>query len=82
MEKLEELKINIREADFPMFKDETLEFFLQRNGGDLDKTSYELLLMKAESTGMSLDGMVTKDSASYFKMLASRYVQTNSGVLL
>lgn len=81
MEKLEELKLNIREADFPMFKDETLEFYLNRNKGDVRKTSHELLLLKAESTGLSLDGLTTKDSAGYFKMLASHFTTTNSGVL-
>lgn len=81
MEKLDLLKLNIREKDFPMFSDETLSFYLEKNKGDLDATSYELLLLKAETTGLSMDGLTTKDSAMYFKMLASHYTTTNSGVL-
>lgn len=82
MDKLSVLKLNIREKDFPMFSDETLNYYLDENNGDLRKTSYMLLILKAESTGMSMDGMTTKDSANYFRMLASQYVETNSGVLL
>lgn len=82
MDKLEQLKLNIREADFPMFKDETLEYYLEQNKGDVRRTSYELLLLKAETTGLSLDGLTTKDSAKYFKMLASHFTDSNSGVLV
>lgn len=81
MTKLEQLKLNIREADFPMFKDETLLYYLEENNGDVRKTSHKLLILKAETTGLSLDGLTTKDSAKYFKMLASQYTTTNSGVL-
>lgn len=81
MDKLKQLKLNIREADFPMFTDETLSEYLAENKGDVRKTSYQLLILKAENTGLSTDGLTTKDSASYFKMLASCYTETNSGVL-
>lgn len=81
MDKLVELKMNIRESDYPMFDDETLQYYLDKNKGDMRKTSYELLILKSETTGLSVEGVTTKDSAKYFKMLASRYVTTNSGVL-
>lgn len=82
MNKLDELKLNIRESDFPMFENETLEYYLDKNKGDVRKTSYELLLIKAETSGLSLDGLTTKNSESYFKMLASHFTGTNSGVLV
>lgn len=81
MEKLDVLKINIREKQYPMFGDEELQFYLDKNNGDVDKASYECLILKAENTGLSVSGLTTKDSSSYFKMLASNFVKTNSGVL-
>lgn len=81
MDKLDELKLNIREQDYPMFKDEELLYYIEKNKGDVKKTSYDCLIMKAENTGLSVSGLTTKDSSSYFKMLASKYVTRNSGVL-
>lgn len=81
MDKLRELKLNLLEHRVPFFSDEELSFYLNKNAGDLRKTSYECLIIKAETTGLNVSGLTTKDSSSYFKMLASRYVVTNTGVL-
>lgn len=81
MDALERLKFNLREKQVPYFEDSELVALLENNGGDVDKASYEGLILKAEVTGLSVSGLTTKDSSSYFKMLASKYVQTNSGVL-
>lgn len=82
MDSLETLKLNIMEKQYPYFSDEELLQRLELNNGDVRQTSYECLIIKAESTGLSVSGLTTKDSSSYFKMLASKYVSTNSGVLL
>lgn len=82
MDSLEALKLNIMEKQYPYFSDEELLQRLELNNGDVRQTSYECLIIKAESTGLSVSGLTTKDSSSYFKMLASKYVTTNSGVLL
>lgn len=82
MDSLETLKLNIMEKQYPYFSDEELLQRLELNNGDVRQTSYECLIIKAESTGLSVSGLTTKDSSSYFKMLASKYVTTNSGVLL
>lgn len=82
MDSLEVLKLNIMEKQYPYFTDEELLQRLELNNGDVRQTSYECLIIKAESTGLSVSGLTTKDSSSYFKMLASKYVSTNSGVLL
>lgn len=82
MDKLEQLKFNLREKQCPYFEEEELQILLDKNNGDIDKASYEGLLLKAENTGLSVSGLTTKDSSSYFKMLASRFVGTNSGVLM
>lgn len=81
MDVLERLKFNLREKQVPYFDESELIVLLENNGGDVDKASYEGLIIKAETTGLNVSGLTTQDSSSYFKMLASRYVQTNSGVL-
>ena len=82
MDSLDKLKPNIMEKQYPYFDDEELLQRLELNNGDVDRTSYDCLLIKAETTGLSVSGLTTQDSSSYFKMLASKYVKTNSGVLL
>lgn len=81
MDKLKELKINIREKQTPYFDDEELQYYLDKNNGNVRKASYECLIIKAETTGLNVSGLTTKDSSSYFKMLASNFEDTNSGVL-
>ena len=81
MDNIEQLKFNLREKQCPYFELLELEALLETNNGDVRKASYEGLIIKAETTGLDVSGITTKDSSSYFKMLASKYVQTNSGVL-
>lgn len=81
MDKLKELKMNLREYDVSYFDDEELEYYLEKNNGDVRKASYECLIIKAETTGLSVSGLTTKDSSSYFKMLASKFRTSNSGRL-
>ena len=80
-QKLKQLKFNLRENQIPYFEDEELVLLLENNNGDVNKASYEGLIIKAETTGLNVSGLTTQDSSSYFKMLASKYVSTNSGVL-
>lgn len=81
MTDLEILKLNILERQYPFFEDNELQYYLDKNEGDVCRASYECLIIKAENTGLQVSGMTTKDTSSYFKMLASKYVTTNTGVL-
>lgn len=81
MEKIEQLRFNLREKSIPYFDDEELQALLENNNNDVRAASYEGLLLKAEITGLNVSGITTQDSSTYFKMLASKYVKTNSGVL-
>lgn len=81
MSDIEKLKIILRETDIPFFTDEELEFYLAENDGDFDATAYQCLIIKAENTTMSISGMSTADSSSYFRRLAARYRPNNSGIL-
>lgn len=81
MDNLEKLKFNLREEQVPYFTNEELLYLLEKNKNNVDRASYEGLILKAETTGLNVSGLTTKDSSSYFKMLASNFVKTNSGVL-
>lgn len=81
MNDFEQLRFNLREKQCPYFDDDEIQLLLDKNNNDVNKASYEGLILKAEVTGLSVSGLTTKDSSSYFKMLASNYVETNSGQL-
>lgn len=76
------LLFELREKDAPYFSQEELEYFYNKNGQDIKKTLYECLLLKAENTTLTVSGLSTTDTSSYFKMLAQKYRPNNSGVLL
>ena len=80
MDSLQELKLILREKDIPFFTDEELNYYLQKYG-DVETAAYYCLLIKAENTTMSISGLSTGDSSSYFRRLASKYRPINSGVL-
>jgi hypothetical protein len=50
MDNLSKLKMNIREAQTPFFTEEELEYYLEKNDNDVEKASYECLIIKAETT--------------------------------
>ena len=59
-----------------------IEYYLQKNGYDVDATIYELLIIKAEDSTITVSGMTTDDTSGYFRRLASRYKRFNSGILI
>lgn len=75
------MKTILREADIPFFSDEELQFYLDRNGGNVDKALYQCLCIKAENTTLSVSGLTTADSSTYFRRLANMYRPSNSGIL-
>ena len=44
-------------------------------------TIYEMLIVKSEDSTISVSGLSTQDTSSYFKRLASRYKPFNSGIM-
>lgn len=78
---VEAIKREIRENMSPYFEDDDIEYYLKKNNGDVNATIYELLLVKAEDSTISVSGLSTSDTSAYFRRLASRYRQYNSGVL-
>lgn len=78
---IENIKREIRENQSPYFEDGDIEYYYEKNCKDFNKTVYELLLIKAEDSTISVSGLTTQDTSAYFRRLASRYRQYNSGVL-
>lgn len=80
-DKVEALKILIREQDTPFFSDDELSFYLGRNNQNVEAAAYECLLVKAEDTTLSISGLNTSDTSKYFRRLASRFRPCNTGIL-
>lgn len=78
---MEELKIILRERELPFFEDGDILYYLSRNGGNVDRAAYDLLIVKSENTTVELSGLTIPDTSAYFKRMASRYAPNNSGFL-
>ena len=81
MTDIEIIKKEIREAQAPYFDDDDFIYYLQKNNGDVNATIYEMLIIKSEDSTISVSGLSTSDTSSYFKRLASSYRRYNSGIL-
>lgn len=78
---LEKIRRETRENQCPYFEDGDIEYYYEKNNGDLNATIHELLLVKAEDSTITVSGMTTDDTSGYFRRLASRYRSYNSGIL-
>lgn len=81
MADIERIKREVRENQSPYFDEDDFRYYLDKNGGDVDATIYEMLIIKSEDSTISVSGLSTHDTSAYFKRLASRYKRYNSGVL-
>ena len=81
MTEIERIKKEIREEQAPYFEEDDFQYYLEKNNGDVDATIYEMLIIKSEDSSISVSGLTTQDTSSYFKRLASRYKQFNSRTL-
>ena len=74
MGEIQELKLRLREESSPFFSDEELDYYLNKNNNDLDKTTYECLLLKAEDDSISLPGgLQLPNNSNYWLRLAKQY---------
>lgn len=71
----------LREEAVPFFTEAELQFYLDENGGDVNRALYQCLCLKAEDTTLSVSGLSTADSSQYFRRLANMYRPSNSGTL-
>lgn len=81
MTDIERIKKEIREEQAPYFEEDDFQYYLDKNGGNVNDTIYEMLIIKSEDSTISVSGLNTGDTSSYFKRLASRYKRFNSGIL-
>lgn len=81
MTEIERIKKEVREEQAPYFEDDDFQYYLEKNNGNVNATIYEMLIIKSEDSSISVSGLTTHDTSSYFKRLASRYKQFNSGVI-
>lgn len=82
MTDVERVYKEIREEQSPYFEDGDIEYYLEKNNGDVNATIYEMLIIKSEDSSVEVSGLITGDSSGYFKRLASRYKRFNSGTLI
>lgn len=75
------IKFEVMEDKIPYFTEDEIEYYLSKNDGDVEATIYELLIIKSEDSTISVSGLSTQDTSSYFKRLASKHKPFNSGVL-
>ena len=75
------IKRAIREDQIPYFEEEDFKFYLEKNNGNVNDTIYEMLIVKAEDSSISVSGLTTQDVSGYLRRLASRYRPNNSGIL-
>lgn len=80
MTDVEQLKVLIREREYPYFSDDELQFWINSEGS-VQAAAYRCLILKSENTTLTVSGLSAADSSSYFKRLASRFKPSNSGVL-
>jgi hypothetical protein len=77
---IDELRLLIRENDYPYFSDEELKYWLDKSD-TVEESAYRCLILKSEDTTLSISGLSASDTSSYFKRLASRFKPNNSGIL-
>lgn len=82
MTDVERVYKEIREEQSPYFEEGDIEYYLEKNNGDVDATIYEMLIIKSEDSSVEVSGLITGDTSGYFKRLASRYKKFNSGNLI
>lgn len=80
--KVQRVYKELREEQIPYFQDDDIEYYLEKHDWNVEKTLYEMLIIKSEESSVEVSGLITKDSSGYFKRLASRYKQFNSGTLI
>lgn len=78
---IEIVKKEIREDQFPYFEDEDIQYYLDKNSGNVKDTIYEMLLLKSEVSTIAVSGLTTQDTSGYFKRLASKFRPSNSCIL-
>lgn len=82
MGEIQELKLRLREESSPFFTDEELAYYFSKNNNDLDKATYECLILKAEDDSIALPGgLQLANNSKYWLNLAKQYKPNGSRCL-
>lgn len=81
MAKIDELKMILRESEYPFFSDNELNYFLASNDDDVEDAAYQALITKAETTTLSIAGLSLKDTSEYWMRLARHYRKSQTKVV-
>lgn len=91
MTAIEELKFNLREKTHPWFDEIELQSLLDKNKigeeddgipiYDINKASYEGLLMKSEAKEFKLGDTIIANDSKYWIRLARQYRSNNTGTI-
>lgn len=79
--RLERLKENLRESDYPFFEEAQLIRLLEEADGNVDAASYRGLIIKAEQDGIDLSDLQMESMRGYWLSLARLYRPDAGGVL-
>lgn len=79
MDSMAQLKLNLREADYPFFSDEQLQDLLDRAGGDVDEASQLGLIIKAECDQVAFSDLDLESSREYWLSLSRLYRRSRTG---
>lgn len=71
--KLNQLKVNILEEQFPFFTDEQLISLLDSNGWDVGMASYKACQLKAQIDGIKLGPLTIESNDEFWLKLARMY---------
>ena len=82
MTDVERVYKEIREQQIPYFEEGDIEYYLDKNNGDVNATIYEMLIIKSEDSSIEVSGLISGDMSGYLKRLASKYKKFNSGCLI
>ena len=81
MTDIEVIRLELREDAVPFFIDDEISYYLEKNGGDVRAAIYEMLIIKSEESTIQVSGWTSQDTSRYFKRLASKYKNFNTGIL-
>lgn len=74
MDLVTQLRFNLRELDDPYFTDAEINHLLEKNNNDVEKATYEGLLIKSEDDSIALPGgLRVPSNKNYWLNLAKRY---------
>lgn len=79
MDNKEQLKANLREADYPFFDDAALDNLLTQANGDVDEASRRGLIIKAECDGVKFADLDLESSRQYWLSLSRLYRKDRTG---